>query len=549
MAVEPLPAAQSVSFRAPPPSPVAPGRRSPFSNEDVLTEYLEQSLKVPDLILPDRVFPKQKSAQNPQKVDLQDLISPEKDSVGEISEMVAQTGCLEVVNHGIPRDLIRLVLFLSAGIFEIPTEKKKAATRSTERRYGFEEAHGEEENGDQSEEFLWCGDEGMRSEMEGIWPFGYSNFSGSTNFHVYSKKGWFSFCPNEDSIVITIGDRLQVWSGGEYKHVIGHPIFKDEAEKCISMGFLFCPPNLKNTVKDDKSVTITLSQQIIFAVLITLVYQFSFYIYHMWKRKTEKKRFYSTGFCVCQCVRVEKKMDDKFETVKKEDDDLPEFTLSEVLQMEKSFKKLKDTPIGQELYEELSVKFSSSPYRSEKPPIKWEQVQVWFQNKQTALSAEVVPSSADEPKVESKAVITEKRTKAPTISASEAAKVLPDLIFEAQSAKDNAWFDVASFLSYRVLHSGELVVRVRFSGFGKDEDEWVSVKRAVRERSIPLENSECHKVDIGDLMLCYREAEHNALYCDARVTEIERKPHGGNQCTCIFTVRYEDDYSEVVFSC
>ncbi|CAA0826895.1 Unknown protein [Striga hermonthica] len=106
--------------------------------------------------------------------------------------------------------------------------------------------------------------------------------------------------------------------------------------------------------------------------------------------------------------------------------------------MEKSFKKSKDKP-GQELYEELSVKFSSSHHRSEKPPIKWEQVQAWFQNKQTALSAEVVPSSADEPKVGSKAVITEKRTKAPTISASEAAKVLPDLIFEAQSAKDNAW--------------------------------------------------------------------------------------------------------------
>ncbi|CAA0826904.1 downstream target of AGL15-4 [Striga hermonthica] len=176
MTSEPLPAAQSVSFRAPPPSPVAPGRRSPFANNDVLTEYLEQSLKVPDLILPDRVFPKQKSAQNPPKIDLQDLISPEKDSVREISEMVAQTGCLEVVNHGIPRDLIRLVLFLSAGVFEISPEKKKKAARLPEMRYGFEEAHGEEEIGDQSEEFMWCGDERMRLEMEGIWPFGYSNF-------------------------------------------------------------------------------------------------------------------------------------------------------------------------------------------------------------------------------------------------------------------------------------------------------------------------------------------------------------------------------------
>ncbi|GFQ05662.1 protein sawadee homeodomain homolog 1 [Phtheirospermum japonicum] len=133
---------------------------------------------------------------------------------------------------------------------------------------------------------------------------------------------------------------------------------------------------------------------------------------------------------------------------------------------------------------------------------------------------------------------------APTISASEAAKVLPDLIFEAKSAKDSAWFDVASFLSYRVLCSGELVVRARFSGFGKEEDEWVSLKKAIRERSIPLENSECHKVNVGDLMLCYREADDATLYCDAHVVEIERKPHGSDECTCIFVVRYDHDNFE-----
>ena len=45
-------------------------------------------------------------------------------------------------------------------------------------------------------------------------------------------------------------------------------------------------------------------------------------------------------------------------------------------------------------------------------------------------------------------------------------------------------------------------VRVRFVGFGAEEDEWVNVKKAVRERSIPFEHSECHKVTIGDLVLC-----------------------------------------------
>ncbi|KAL6585075.1 hypothetical protein OROMI_004364 [Orobanche minor] len=260
-------------------------------------------------------------------------------------------------------------------------------------------------------------------------------------------------------------------------------------------------------------------------------------------------------------------MDDGFEAMKMKDDDLPEFTLSEVLKMEKLFKKMNNKPIDQELCERLSAKFNCSPYRPEKPPVKWEQVQDWFQNKQTYLAAEVVPSSYEKGIVLSKAPLAEKRTKARTISASKAAKVLPDLLFEAQSAKDGAWFDVASFLTYKVLYSGELVVRARFSGFGKEEDEWVSVKRAIRERSIPLENSECHKVDIGDLMLCYtlnfvcgfydvilisdvdfQDSEDNALYCDAHVVEIERMPHDSDKCTCIFVVRYDYDNFEVLNS-
>lgn len=47
-------------------------------------------------------------------------------------------------------------------------------------------------------------------------------------------------------------------------------------------------------------------------------------------------------------------------------------------------------------------------------------------------------------------------------------------------------------------------VRVRFVGFGAEEDEWVNIKKAVRERSIPLEHSECHKVKVGDLVLCFQ---------------------------------------------
>lgn len=33
---------------------------------------------------------------------------------------------------------------------------------------------------------------------------------GSSEFHVYSKKGWVSFCPDKDALVVTAGDQAQV---------------------------------------------------------------------------------------------------------------------------------------------------------------------------------------------------------------------------------------------------------------------------------------------------------------------------------------------------
>lgn len=36
-------------------------------------------------------------------------------------------------------------------------------------------------------------------------------WSGSAaDFHIYSKKGWVSFTPTQHSIIVTIGDKLQV---------------------------------------------------------------------------------------------------------------------------------------------------------------------------------------------------------------------------------------------------------------------------------------------------------------------------------------------------
>ncbi|XP_022885142.1 protein SAWADEE HOMEODOMAIN HOMOLOG 1 isoform X1 [Olea europaea var. sylvestris] len=248
-------------------------------------------------------------------------------------------------------------------------------------------------------------------------------------------------------------------------------------------------------------------------------------------------------------TELQKEMNFEVEPMEMEDDFL-EFTLAEIVEMEKKFKESKEKAISQVICQELATKFSCSPHRSEKSSVKWEQVQGWFQDKEKSLAAKVTSSSS------CKAIVAytnpaprRKTPKVPvsTISADEAAVALSNLIFEAKSAKDYAWFDVGSFLNYKVHSSGEVAVRVRFAGFNKDEDEWINVQEAVRERSIPLQVSECHKVNVGDLVLCFREDEDYALYCDAHIVDIQRKLHDIEGCRCIFVVRYvTDDFEDKV---
>ncbi|XAR67680.1 Aminocyclopropanecarboxylate oxidase [Bertholletia excelsa] len=363
----------AVDFRAPPPSPIASGRRSSVANDDVLTDFLEHSLRVPDLILPDRVFPRQKSIESPPAIDFRSIESPETEdiTVATILDSIAQIGCFQLVNHGITREQIRSATAAGAGIFNLPPEKKVRVSTSPEKPYGFEEFQGETDR-ETSEEFVWSRDEGLKREMEGIWPLGYSNFSekmerllldiekvagkvllaleahhlrkplcgngtmqrqefagpicflykhcrrshgsggndqwvsslrydvirmlirggdyshalclhvcdiGSSEFHVYSKRGWVSFYTDPDALVITIGDQIQAWSDGRCKHVIGRPVMKGEEGECVSLAFLYSPPSSRSTYKPKLEKTISLGQQAVVALAFTLLYHLLIYIF------------------------------------------------------------------------------------------------------------------------------------------------------------------------------------------------------------------------------------------------------------------------------
>ncbi|KMT01200.1 hypothetical protein BVRB_9g212190 [Beta vulgaris subsp. vulgaris] len=208
------------------------------------------------------------------------------------------------------------------------------------------------------------------------------------------------------------------------------------------------------------------------------------------------------------------------------------FSESEIAEMENLFRQVGKEALTQEFCKDLAISFSSSTCRIGKPDISWEQVDSWFQDKQKDSLA--FPNASISRKVPETSIVYKGGT----------ATEIAELAFEANSSRDNAWYDVGTFLSYRVLSTGELEARVRFAGFGISHDEWVNVKNRIRERSIPLEPSECHKIKVGDLVLCYQERLDYAVYVDAHVMEIQRRLHDIKGCRCIFVVRFDDDKTE-----
>uniref|UniRef100_A0A803N861 SAWADEE domain-containing protein n=1 Tax=Chenopodium quinoa TaxID=63459 RepID=A0A803N861_CHEQI len=231
------------------------------------------------------------------------------------------------------------------------------------------------------------------------------------------------------------------------------------------------------------------------------------------------------------------------------------FTDIEIEKLECLFTEYGELSVNRDFCVKVAKGISRSTGRAGKPVVKWDEVQSWFQNRQKTSPVKAAPPSINQKEISPSPDVSKNVAARPDASdlkkTNESNQVpkgekLPDLSeleFEARS-RDGAWYDVERFLSHRFLSSGETEVRVRFVGFGAEEDEWVNVKNDVRERSIPLENWECQKVKAGDVMLCLQERKDQAIYYDALILDIERKMHDIRGCRCLFSIQYDHDKSE-----
>ncbi|GLJ12795.1 hypothetical protein SUGI_0197960 [Cryptomeria japonica] len=225
------------------------------------------------------------------------------------------------------------------------------------------------------------------------------------------------------------------------------------------------------------------------------------------------------------------------------------FSPKEVQEMEKILEDVKGGIPSRDSISALSEKFSESPERAGKILVQSKQVWNWFQNRRYAQKAKgnKVPGKLNVSHSPRDDSVT-KRTVTNSVAVPSGRNV-PDVSqmeFEAKSARDGAWYDVSSFVTHRMFDSGDPEVRVRFAGFGAEEDEWVNVRKCVRQRSLPCEASECIAVLPGDLILCFQEGKDQALYFDAHVLDAQRRRHDVRGCRCRFLVRYDHDQSEEI---
>ncbi|KAJ8477834.1 hypothetical protein OPV22_021561 [Ensete ventricosum] len=227
MATAPATRARSHRFRAPPPSPIATGKglRSAAVDDLVLTEYLEDSLRVPDLNLPESYFPSRSPLKALAKVYLHSLVSGDGLAVRQVLAAAAEIGAVRVASGGAPlAEEARAAIEACRVVFETPEgEKSKGALG--QQCFGWRDALGEE--------FYWY--RSRSPEMEQLfqrtWPDSYrtlrSNmreFSDAKSLYSHALSLYISGDDHEFCIRCPEGSAIFEMSAGDIVVTIGKPL-------------------------------------------------------------------------------------------------------------------------------------------------------------------------------------------------------------------------------------------------------------------------------------------------------------------------------------
>ncbi|CAK7343608.1 unnamed protein product [Dovyalis caffra] len=149
---------------APPPSPIPTGRGSRSAANEILIEYLEQSLNVPDLALPEPCIPLNKHQNIPVEINYRLLESRDWESKDRLLESVKEFGVFKVIDHGISVEEMGFLVKEADRVFRVMEPKN----------VGFRRNY-------QQKEIVWVLSGEERMELAG-------EFVGAERFRDFSEK-------------------------------------------------------------------------------------------------------------------------------------------------------------------------------------------------------------------------------------------------------------------------------------------------------------------------------------------------------------------------
>ncbi|KAK9167958.1 hypothetical protein Syun_000098 [Stephania yunnanensis] len=162
----------------PPPSPIATGKglRSAAVDDRILAEYLEKTLQVPDLVLPESQFSPKVDRSIPCEIDFESLAARDGDSISRVSASVAEFGMFRIAGHRISENELESAFAETDSVFQISEEK----------RSGFDGVFGPKMSN--REQFFWFRSREATFEMieREVGPDRYRKLSGAME-NIFSK--------------------------------------------------------------------------------------------------------------------------------------------------------------------------------------------------------------------------------------------------------------------------------------------------------------------------------------------------------------------------
>ncbi|XP_047259726.1 uncharacterized protein LOC124892488 [Capsicum annuum] len=104
----------SSSYLAPPPSPIPTGKGSRSAADSILGEYIDLSVNVPHLTLPQTTH-----HWVPDEIHCQSLLQRENDAMVRLLSSAAEFGVVRIIGHGISGKELRALLIKNEWVFRL----------------------------------------------------------------------------------------------------------------------------------------------------------------------------------------------------------------------------------------------------------------------------------------------------------------------------------------------------------------------------------------------------------------------------------------------